>query len=339
MKQVFTCLVFVTTMYTVQAQEQTARLLQETARTLVQKGDYENAVLILGRASKQEPDNIEILRDLVFTNYLKRDFSRAIEIGKQLVEKSNADEQSFQVLGMAYKAVAAYKECSKLYRAALRKFPGSGVIYNEYAEMFAMDNDLEEAISQWEKGIELDPGYSSNYYNATIYYVNRRNWIRAALYGELFLNLESYSTRTEEIKSQLFKAYSNLLVPGIWQQLSDAKKTSAFEKTVLAVFAKAAAGQQTETGIEQLTATRTRFLLQWMQGNQKTYPFRLFDHQQYLLSQGLFEAYNYWLFATGVSPEAYQAWQKTHPKETDGFKVFQQSRVFKIPVGQYYFLP
>lgn len=47
---------------------------------------------------------------------------------------------------------------------------------------------VEEAITQWEKGIESDPGYSSNYYNATMFHARKGNWLRAALYGELFLN-------------------------------------------------------------------------------------------------------------------------------------------------------
>ena len=74
-----------------------------------------------------------------------------------------------------------------------------------------------------------------------------------------------------------------------------------------------------------------------MQGKQKTYPFQLFNHEQYLLSQGLFEAYNYWLLSTASGAGAYEAWQKAHPKETEGYKAFQQSRVFKLPVGEFYF--
>jgi Flp pilus assembly protein TadD len=62
--------------------------LQETARALVQKGDYDNAVIVLERAKQQEPNNVEILKDLCFANYLKRDFSKAIEVGKELVEKN-----------------------------------------------------------------------------------------------------------------------------------------------------------------------------------------------------------------------------------------------------------
>jgi len=55
------------------------------------------------------------------------------------------------------------------------------------------------------------------------------------------------------------------------------------------------------------------------------------------LNNGLFEAYNYWLFSTALNADAYQVWQNTHTKESAGYKAFQQSRVFKIPAGQYYF--
>ncbi|MDB5211320.1 MAG: hypothetical protein JWQ30_2147 [Sediminibacterium sp.] len=337
MKYFFTFLVLVASLYTANAQEQTSKLLQETARTLVQKGDFDNAVTILERAKVQEPNNIEILKDLSFASYLKRDFAKAIEVGKEMVEKPNADEQAFQMLGLSYKATAAYKECAKLYRTALRKFPNSGVLYNESAELFAMDGEIEEAITQWEKGIEVDPSYSSNYYNAAMYYARKNYWLRAALYGEIFLNLESYTKRTEEIKAQLFTAYNNLLAPGGLQPLKDAKATSVFEKNVLEVLAKVAGNTKAGNSIDALVSIRTKFIVEWMQAKQKTYPFQLFNQQQYLLSQGLFEAYNYWLFSPEAGAATYQAWQKDHSKETEGYKTFQQSRVFKLPAGEYYF--
>lgn len=318
-------------------EQQTAQLLQETARTLVQKGDYDNAIVILERAKQQEPNNSGILKDLCFAAYLKRDFAKAVETGKELVEKPDADAQAFQLLGMAYKAIASYKECGKLYRTALRKFPNSGVIYNEYAETFALENEMEEAITQWEKGIESDPGYSSNYYNAAMYYVRKSNWLRAALYAELFLNLESYSTRTEEIKGQLYSSWTNLLAPGKMQQLKEQKTTTAFEKEVLEVLGKAAKQPAAAISITDIVSVRTRFAVEWVAVNQKKYPFTLFSHQQYLLSQGLFEAYTYWLMAPSIGAEVYQAWQQQHPKEAAGYTAFQQSRVFKLPAGEYYF--
>jgi tetratricopeptide (TPR) repeat protein len=337
MKYFFTILVFVAFFSPVQSQEQTAKLLQETARTLVQKGDFDNAVVILERAKQQEPNNIEILKDLCFASYLKRDFGKAIEVGKELVEKPGADEQAFQLLGLSYKATANSKEAARLYRAALRRFPASGVIYNEYAELLASDNELDEAISQWEKGIEVSPSYSSNYYNATMFYARKNNWIRAALYGEIFLNLESYSKRTEEIKTQLLTVYNNLLSPSSLLQLKDAKTTSGFEKNMIEILAKNTGSAKGNNNIDDLVSVRTKFIVEWVSSKQKTYPFQLFSHQQYLLSQGLFGAYNYWLFTTNANADRSLAWQKEHVKETEGFKAFQQSRVFKLPAGEYYF--
>lgn len=322
---------------TLLAQQQTAKQLQESAKILLQQSDFEKAVLVLDRARQQEPGNIEILRDLAFASYLKRDYAKATEIGKVLTERPNADSKDFQVLGLSYKAMASYKECAKLYKAGLKKFPNSGVIYNEYAELMAIENALDEAIEQWEKGIEMDPGYSSNYYNSAMYYVRSKNWVPAVLYSELFLNLESYTARTTDIKKELTGVYRNLFAPSVIGQLLNAKATTPFEKAILEVLAKTENLAKVGLSVENIMRVRTRFIEQWVQEKQKQYPFRLFDHQQYLLNEGLFEAYNYWLFSEAVNADSYKTWQNNHPKETAEFKKFQENRVFKIPAGQYYF--
>jgi tetratricopeptide (TPR) repeat protein len=333
MKYIFTILLMAS--LSVQGQEQTSALLQETARTLLQKGDFDNAVIMLDRAKQQDPNNVEIMRDLSYVNYLKRDFAKAIEAGKELVENPKADAQAFQLLGLSYKAIASYKECGKLYRTGLRKFPNSGVLYNEYGELFALENELDESIGQWEKGIEVDPVYSGNYYNASLFHARKNNWIRAALYGEMFLNLESYTKRTQDVKNQLLAAWRNMLVPTNMQQLKDARSTSAFERSVLDVLAKSLSGTKGTGSIDDLIAVRAKFIEEWMKENGKAHPFQLFSHQQYLLKQNIFSAYNNWLFS--ASADSYEAWTKEHTKEAADFTAFQQSRVFKLPAGEYYF--
>lgn len=336
MRSILLSVVFSVVLGSVSAQQQTAEILQQTAKSLIQKGDYDNAVLVLDRARKQEPDNIDILRDLCYANYLKRDFSKAIEVGKDLIDKPNADEQSFQVLGLAYKAIASYKDCGKMYRTALRIFPKSGVLYNEYGELQALENQMDDAIEQWEKGIELAPSYSSNYYNAAIFYGRKNNWIRSALYAELFLNLESYSTRTKEIKKQLFSDYQHLWIPGEMQNQLQSRTVTTFEKAILTGLSVSRKTDLSSGSIDDLIGVRSRFLTGWMQQNAQKYPYALFDRWQYLLNQGLFPAYNYWLFKTEDDVKTVEQWQKDHPKDTEGYSAFQQSRVFKIPDGQYY---
>ena len=151
MKNIFLLLVLIIAVCSLQAQEQTAQVMQENARTLMQGGDFDNAIILYEKAKQKDPNNIDIQKDLCYTNFLKRDFSRAIEVGKDMVDNPNADPQAFQILGLAYKAIASYKDAGVLYRKGLKKFPNSGVIYNEYAENYALDNEIDEAITQWKK--------------------------------------------------------------------------------------------------------------------------------------------------------------------------------------------
>ena len=335
MKQFLASIALVLSFFVATAQ-QSATELQQTANSLMRKGDLDNAVLALEKAIKQEPQNISIQKDLAFATYLKRDFARSMEVAKPLTEKQDADEQSFQLLGMNYKATAQYKECAKLYKAALKKFPNSGVIYNEYGELLGMDNGIDEAIAQWEKGISVAPSYSGNYYNAVMYYATKNDWMRVWLYGEIFVNTESYTERTGTVKKSLLAAYKALFTGDYISQLQSSRKITAFEKAVLDVLAKTVPLAKDGINIDNLNTIRTRFILEWFQSKQQQFAYRLFDQQQYLLREGLFEAYNQWVFGAAISPDAYKLWQENHPKEEAGYKAFQQSRVFSMPAGQYY---
>ena len=177
---------------------QDAKELHATAQNYLKDGDYNNAILVLNRALATDPNNKEMLKDLLFANYLKRDFAKAIEIGKPLVERTDADLRSFQLLGLVYKSIADYKECEKMYKRALKVFPKAGIMYSEYGEILA-EKDVDNAIKLWEQGIEADPNYSSNYYYVAKYYAQNEELLWSILFSEMFLNLESYSKRSNEI--------------------------------------------------------------------------------------------------------------------------------------------
>ncbi len=71
-----------------------------------------------------------------------------------------------------------------MYKQGIKKFPSSGELYNEYGEMLWVKQD-PEAIRFWEKGIEVDPNYSSNYYNASKYYYL---YLRQSVESDLWRN-------------------------------------------------------------------------------------------------------------------------------------------------------
>jgi len=314
---------------------QDASTLHETAKTFLRQGDYENAVLVLNKALQMQPNDLQITKDLLFANYLKRDFAKALEIGKPLVDREDADVQSFQMLGLAYKALAEDKEAEKLYKRGLKKFPNEGILYSEYGDMIAT-REPDNAMKLWETGIQFDPNHSSNYYFTAKQYAQKGEVVWSILYAEMFLNMESFTGRSTEMKNLLLEQYKKFFISGITNANAAAKKSAQFTAAVADVLNKQQG--QVSLGItpESLTVIRTRFILDWYDKHGEKFPFKLFEHQKQLLQEGMFEAYNYWLFGPAANLKNYQTWQQYHQEDLNSFLGFIRSKVFKVPEGQQY---
>ena len=87
---------------------------------------------------------------------------------------------------------------------------------------------------------------------------------------------------------------------------------------------------------ETLTMIRTRFILDWTRNYADKFPFKLFQWQQQLLEEGIFTAYNQWIFGASQNLAAYQNWTSNHADEADNFRKFKAGVIFKIPKGEYY---
>ena len=312
---------------------QAADSLHRVAKNFMRSGDYPNAIIVLSNALKLEPDNLEIQKDLTFTYYLQRNYSTAVESGRKLISRSDADEQCYQILGMAYKAIDEKKEADKMYKQGIKKFPGSGELYNEYGEMLWVNKNAE-AIRFWEKGIEVDPGYSSNYYNACKYYYFTYDKVWCLLYGEIFINLESYSRRTPEIKSLLIEGYKKLFTD-LKPPKSQSNK-NPFAAAYLTVMFNQAQSVNMGVTTESLNILRSKFILEWFEKYADKFPFRLFEYHRQLLKDGMFDAYNQWAFGVSMGLPSFQTWTTQHAEEYNRFINFQKGRVFKVPAGQNY---
>jgi tetratricopeptide (TPR) repeat protein len=315
------------------AQQADVRNLEQTAKEYTRQGDFSNAIMVLSRAHKIDPNNLDILKDLAFTYYLQKNYSMAYETAKPLPDRPDADVESYQILGMVYKALEESKECEKMYKQGIRKFPKSGVLYNEYGEILWAREDYD-AINQWEKGIQMDPNYSSNYYNACKYYFFTYDKVWSLIYGEIFVNLESYSKRTPEIKNILMEGYKKLFSNTKNQKNQDQK--NPFAVAFLKVMNDQSEAVAMGITPESVTMLRDRFLRQWFASYAGKYPFRLFDYHMQLEKEGMFEAYNQWIFGTAFNMPSYETWTQTHPSESGKFSDFQKGRIFKLPEGQYY---
>ncbi len=321
--------------FSVIAQPEDPKTLHETAKTFMRSGDFDNAIIVLTRAIQQDKSNLEMQKDLVMSYYLKRDYEKALTGVKSLLDRDDADAVTFQLAGNVYKALELVKDCDKMYKKALKKFPKSGPLYSEYGELLWSSKDFS-AIGQWEKGIEMDPAFSGNYYNAALYYFYAKDKVWSLIYGEIFVNMESLSERGAAMKEQLLQVYKEKLFADADLMKGEENNKSEFARAFLQGMSKQSSLAGKGINTEVLTMIRTRFILDWYVYYAGKYPFRLFDYQRQLLSEGMFNAYNQWLFGATENLTAYDNWTKTNAEEYNNFKTFQKNRVFKVPPGQHY---
>jgi tetratricopeptide (TPR) repeat protein len=300
----------------------------------MQKGDFNNASLLLERASIADPNNFEITKNLALSFYFQKEYSKGLDAIKSIIDKEESDDQCFQIAGNLYKQLEQTKECEKLFKKGIKKFPKSGALFNELGDLLWAQNN-NEAIRQWEKGIENDPNYSKNYYNACKYYQLTADYVWSILYGEVFVNMEPLSKGSPEIKSIILESYKKIFSEeDIKKENSETSKfTSAFLKNIN----KQNLALSTTFNAETLTMIRTRFILDWSNEYASKYPTRLFDYQRQLIQEGMFEAYNEWLFGPSSDINAYQNWIKTHQVGYKRFQEYQRNKLFRMPDGQHYF--
>ncbi|MEP6845690.1 MAG: tetratricopeptide repeat protein [Panacibacter sp.] len=315
------------------SQPDEAEKLHNNARAFMKQGDYANASLILVRALQQYPNNIEIAKDLAYDYYLQKENAKALEVIKPLLENDNADDQTYQIAGIIYKALSQPKDAEKLYKKAIKSFPESGALYSDYGDLLWSTQDYN-AIKIWEKGIEKDPSYGNNYYNASKYYLLTSDKIWGVVYGEIFINIESFTSRTAEMKNLLLDGYKKLFADA--DLLTNVKDKNPFEIAFLTTMNKQSGIAIQGLNAETLTMIRTRFILDWNITYLKKFPFRLFDLQENLLKEGLFPVYNQWIFGAAQNLSAYQNWTGAHGEEYLAFNKFQDGRTFKVPDKQYY---
>lgn len=315
------------------AQTSDINQLQENAKDFMRKGDYTNAVLVLNRALQIDPNNLAVSKDLIQNYLFLKENQKALELVKPLLERDDTDDQCFQLAGRIYQSLDQPKEEEKLYKKGIKKFPRSGPLYNELGELLLSQGNYE-SIKMWEKGIEFDPSYSRNYYNASKFYFLTTDKVWSIIYGEVFINMEPSGKKTPEIKELLVESYKKLFRDLNLEKANQDKNefVGLFLQSMNKQSSLVSRGINTET----LTMIRARFIIDWYSTSYKKFPFQLFTYQRQLLQEGMFDAYNQWLFASVQDLPGFQTWIGIHAADYSAFSNFQKGRIFKMPAGQYY---
>src|SRR5690606_22237778 len=122
--------------------------LQEKAAEHLQRGDYENAIILYNQAIRLMPSDVSLRRDLAYSYYLSGNATKAQEIIQPVINSEWADELSYQVAAAIEGALDNKNKARKILNDGIKKFPYSGILYFNKGNLQAADKKtIKQALA------------------------------------------------------------------------------------------------------------------------------------------------------------------------------------------------
>lgn len=338
-----------------QTAEQKAIKLTKEAIQLMDNGETGKSISLLEEAVQLDPGKQIYLYEIGYAYSLKKDFKQAIFYLEKAVACEDVTDQCYQMLGNMHDLGGNPEEAIATYKHGLERFPNSGRLHLELGVMMLMAENYNEAINYWEDGIRAEPAYSSTYYNLAKLFAQTNERMYAIFYGELFMNLERNTARTQEISALLYNAYRQSMdfskkkkgnvsfvkttIFGVVEGDSVRLPMSMhYELGMLQAGSTVAASKKKLKSIEldDLVAIRSNFKSFWNERNlHKKYPNVLLDFHQELQKRGFMEAYSYWVLMKG-DQEAFDKWAEDKADEFDAFAIWFNKNPLEVTPENYF---
>jgi tetratricopeptide (TPR) repeat protein len=339
MKKVSLAFFLLLTTLTVSAQskddKEKARSFALDAVKKTEKEEYEESIKLLKKAQKLDPENPAYAYEIAYAYVLMKQYPEAISTIEPVIGHKDATDKYYILLASANYSLGNHDKALEIYKKAFALFPASGSLYLEAGMIEYNRKNVRQAIYHWEKGVAAEPGYTSNYYLLAKALCPSQEKAWGIMYGEIFINLEKETRRSEEISKLLYDTYRE----GIQiKSASEASVTFAknritlvrgdkeyppfgllYEKTMQLAVMFLAMENETEVNTAFLSKARSKFIANWYESKYNDiHPNPLFDLHQKMVEKGHFEAYTYWVLRKG-NEEAFNKWAQDNSEK---FKAF-----------------
>lgn len=284
------------------------------------QGDLKQAIITYKQAIQLAPEKMVLYRDLAQAYYLTSNIDAAQATLEPILKSGEADEQAYSIAAGCLATKKETKKAKTLLQEALKRYPHAGMLYNQLSKIQEQEADNEGALTTLLTGIEQEPAYHVNYYDAARMYMSTNQPVWAVVYAELFLNIEQQTARATETKDMLLGAYMRLFARMADKELPKYKGTAAtttvqgFADAVYTTYLKLSPVVSDGINTENLIMLRTRFMMEWSKNYAQRYPFSMFSRMDDMLRNGYFDMYNQWVFGNIDNPQQFDAWTKFHPE-------------------------
>ncbi len=334
-----------------EALEPADRELIESAIGLVDSGMAEAALEDFDYLYKKYPDNYLVLYERMYTLYELKRYHAVIMDRDKLLDREDATELCYQIVGNAYDMYGDPKNAARTYRAGLERFPDSGSLYLELGNLSLHAQDYAEAIKLYNEGIGVEPNFASNYYRAAqLYLDSEAQKVWGLIYAETAVLLAPNNTdRHYEMAQGIVDCYRrNIaykdstrlalevdLVPATDITIDpDTKQVfmafpGVYEMLVLLSARTALLKAERTWSIHLLIQMRKKLVEFYYSLTGAMYgpAMYLLEFQKQVIDAGHWDAYNYFLFMN-TDPESLEAWFNEHEDDFTAFISWYNDNAF-----------
>lgn len=345
------------------AQEQRHDRLIERAIRLMDAGLLPESEELLQSVLDAEPRHQAARYELAYLRYRQEEFKQCVQIVEGILrDNPKFGDKAYQLLGNAYDRMGKRKKALNAYKAGLTWFPDSGKLHYEQGIVAFNDRDFLSALAHFENGIAAEPDYPSNYYGASTLFLASDQPLWGIFYGELFMNLERGSSRTEAMSGYLYGSYKrcieydynngkpNMSLSFCDVTLSDLSASLPYEAVCEVVLGAAFPEDARQVDMEAIVRMRTGFMERMqvdevmdeealailggaMRGMDK--PNVLLDYQRTVAREGHLDAYHHWILQNGDQAE-FVAWRSTHENEWNAFLEWFVKNPLRVDKQRYF---
>jgi len=314
------------------------------ARNYMSSGNLAQAIAIYQQAIQIAPGQLVLHRELGKAYYMMGNYDEAKKVLEPIINSGDADEQSYQAMAACLSLSGDKKKAKAMLQKGIARYPHSGLLYHDMGKLYDDEDENVYALETWLDGIQADPTYHVNYYEAARTYMNTNKPVWAIIYGEIFVNIERQTPRADETRQMLLEAYKKLYsevasgddLPKYKNNKGSNNNTVAFEEAVRSTYIKLSPVVSDGITSESLAMLRARFSIEWSYRYASQFPFALFTYYDMMLRNGYFDIYNEWLFGKAESPQQFESWNTFHAGDMPKYETWAQANTMRPAEGDFY---
>jgi arylsulfatase A-like enzyme/Flp pilus assembly protein TadD len=164
-------------------------LMSKLGIMLAETGQPDKALELLKLCIEKEPFNPENYNYMGVAYYKKGQFPKALESYRKALELDKNYASVFNNIGSLYLVVFLNKRNRDAYQLAMENFtraleidPRLFAAYNGRGAAYKFTRQIDKAIAEWQKTIEINPNYIDSYFNIGIAYLEKGDKAAALKY-------------------------------------------------------------------------------------------------------------------------------------------------------------